>query len=528
MLKRRGGIRWLRQVSGAEGRRALCCGVAVTFALVACADATESTGAADPWQQQGREAVARARALVSSARPARNAILFIGDGLGISTVTAARILEGQLRGGSGEEHLLSFERLPHVALAKTYNTNQQVADSAGTATAMLTGSKTRAGVINVDETVARGDVAGVPGHRLETLFERAEARGLATGVVTTAQLTHATPAAAYAHSPERGWYDDTALSSAARATDFPDIARQLVELRPGNGLEVALGGGWAHFLPAGSADPHVAGAQGARRDGRDLVAEWRARSPRSISVWSRAELLAVDAAQTDHLLGLFASSHMKYESDRSADGPEPSLAEMTGAALDLLSRRPKGYVLLVEGGRIDHGHHEGNAYRALHDVLAFASAVETALARVDLVETLVVVTGDHSHVFTLGGYPTRGNPILGLVIENDARGEPKTTPERDAIGLPYTTLGYRDGPGASVGAARRPGGRRDLSGVDTSAPDFQQNALVPFDYESHGGEDVPIYAGGSGAHLFHGVQEQSYVYHAIAAALGWDGEAQAK
>jgi len=525
MLKRRGGRRWLRQLSGAKGRRALRCGVGVAFTLVACTDATEPTGAADPWQQQGREAVARARALVPSARPARNVILFIGDGLGIATVTAARILEGQLRGGSGEEHLLSFERLPHVALAKTYNTNQQVADSAGTATAMLTGSKTRAGVINVDETVARGDAAAVPGHRLETLFERAEARGLATGVVTTAELTHATPAAAYAHSPERGWYDDTELSSAARAADFPDIARQLVELRPGDGLEVALGGGRVHFLPASAADPHVAGA---RRDERDLVAEWRARSPRSISVWSRAELLAVDAAQTDHLLGLFARSHMKYEADRSADGLEPSLAEMTGAALDLLARRPKGYVLLVEGGRIDHGHHEGNAYRALHDVLAFASAVETALAKADLAQTLVVVTGDHSHVFTVGGYPTRGNPILGLVVENDARGEPKTTPERDAAGLPFTTLGYRDGPGASVGAAQPPGGRRDLSGVDTSAPDFRQNALVPFDYESHGGEDVPIYAGGPGAHLFHGVQEQSYVYHAIAAALGWDGEAEAK
>lgn len=525
MLKPRDGSRRLQRISGGEGWRALLGGAAV-LALIACTDAAESVDATNPWQRAGREAVARARALTPSARPARNVILFIGDGLGVSTATAARILEGQLRGGPGEEHLLSFERLPYVALAKTYNTNQQVPDSAGTATAMLTGSKTRAGVINVDETVARGDVAAVAGHRLETLFERAEARGMATGVVTTAELTHATPAAAYAHSPERGWYDDTRLSRAARAAGFPDIARQLVDFGPGDGLDVVLGGGRSHFLPASTADPHVAGARGARRDGRDLTAEWRARAPRSIAVWSRAELLAVDAAETDRVLGLFAPSHMEYEADRSADGLEPSLAEMTAAALDLLARRSEGYALLVEGGRIDHGHHDGNAYRALHEVLAFARAVETALANVDLEQTLVVVTGDHSHVFTIGGYPTRGNPILGLVVENDARGEPMTTPARDDLGLPYTTLGYRDGYGASIGTAERPGRRRDLSGVDTTAPDFVQNALVPLDGESHGGEDVPIYAGGPGAHLFHGVQEQSYVYHAIVAALGWEVEAE--
>jgi alkaline phosphatase len=240
-------------------------------AAPAAADETEN-----PWFTSGRRAVAEAKALAPAAGPAKNLILFVGDGMGLTTVTAARMLEGQLHGRPGEENLLAFERLPYVSLSKTYNTNQQTPDSAGTMTAITTGAKTRAGVLGVDETVMRGDVAGVEGHRLRTLFEEAETRGLATGVVTTTTVTHATPAACYAHSPERGWEDDSRLSPAAREVDHPDIAQQLVEFRDGDGLDVVLGGGRAPFLPRSAEDPEHPGKQGARRDGRDLVAEWTA------------------------------------------------------------------------------------------------------------------------------------------------------------------------------------------------------------------------------------------------------------
>jgi alkaline phosphatase len=192
----------------------------------------------------------------------------------------------------------------------------------------------------------------------------------------------------------------------------------------------------------------------------------------------------------------------------------------------------------VEGGRIDHGHHAGSAYLALHDAIALSAAVDAALARVKLAETLVVVTADHSHPFTLGGYPTRGNPILGLVRGNDERGEPTRELMRDASGNPYTALGYANGPGytgasdaQSEGPKRFPHtprsvkgiakGRPDLSHVDTADPHYLQESAVPLGSETHGGEDVPVYAGGPGAQLFHGVQEQSYIYHALVAALGW-------
>jgi alkaline phosphatase len=510
------------------------CRALAVLALVALLPGVSRADAED-WREAGRAAVAEAQALQPGAGRARNVILFIGDGMGITTVTAARILEGQQHGQPGEENRLAFERLPYVALSVTYNTNQQTPDSAGTMTAMVTGVKTRAGVLSVDETVLRGDYAAVAGHRLRTLFEEAEARGLATGVVTTTRLTHATPGACYAHSPERDWESDADLSQAARAAGFPDIARQLIEFGPGDGLEVAFGGGRAKFLPKQAPDPVQPGAHGERLDGRDLTAEW-ARRPRSASVFTRAQLQALDLAGTDHVLGLFAPSHLPFEVDRPAD--VPSLSEMTAAALERLQREPQGFVLMVEGGRIDHGHHAGDAYRALTETIEFSNAVRLALDRTSRQDTLVVVTADHDHTFALTGYATRGNPILGLVVENDERGEPQHEPARDALGLPYTAVGYLNGPGYTGASSSQPEGpkhfphfpsdvkgirkgRPDLTKVDTAAPDYLQEATVPLGSETHGAGDVPIYAGGPGAALFHGVQEQNYIDHAIAAALGW-------
>ncbi|MEQ8955639.1 MAG: alkaline phosphatase, partial [Gammaproteobacteria bacterium] len=146
------------------------------------------------WYDQGRAVVERNLGWRNGEVPrARNVILFVGDGMGVSTVTAARILEGQLRGESGEENMLFFENFPNVALSKTYNVNLQTPDSAGTMTAMATGYKTDGGLISVDHEVIRGDCDSQQGRHLRTFLELAEMRGMATGVVSTARLTHATP-----------------------------------------------------------------------------------------------------------------------------------------------------------------------------------------------------------------------------------------------------------------------------------------------------------------------------------------------
>jgi len=516
-----------------------CVPAIVALALVA---SLPSAAPADPgeWRDAGRAAIERARKLAPpGAKKAKNVILFVGDGMGISTVTAARIFDGQRKGRPGEENLLSFETFPYVALSKTYSTNAQVAESAATMTALMTGVKTKEDVIGLDDTAVPGDFRSVEHSRATTLLEQAEARGLATGIVTTTRITHATPAACYAHAPHREWEDDSMMPEEARKAGFPDIARQLVEFSVGDGIDVLLGGGRSQFRPQSVRDPERPAITGARLDGRDLIVEWRARHPNGRYIIQRDEFLALDPAAPGPVLGLFEPSHMNFEAERGKDvAGEPSLSEMTARAIEILSRDPDGFFLMVEGGRIDHGHHFGNAYRALVETVEFSNAVRAAQALVNPDETLIVVTADHSHTLTIAGYPTRGNDILGLVYGNDAKGEPESTPLRDMLGLPFTTLSYANGPGYTGASPEQPEGpkhyphqptgyrgirhgRPDLRKVDTTDPSYMQETTVPARNDTHGGEDVPIYATGPGAWLIHGVQEESYVYHAMAESLGW-------
>lgn len=459
------------------------------------------------WYRNGAATAQKGLTLQPKPGKARNVILFVGDGMGLSTVAAARILEGQRKGYAGEENALSFERFPYGALSKTYSVNGQTPDSAPTMTAMVTGIKTLQGVLSVTQKVTNNNCASAAGQGVATILEVSETLGLATGIVSTARITHATPAATYAHTPNRDWESDANLTAEAKANGCKDIAAQLVDFPYGNGLEVALGGGRPAFMPKTMADPEDAGTTGSRLDGRNLTTEWTAARPASRYVWNKAQFDAIDPASTDHLLGLFERSHMEYETDRASDtGKEPSLAEMTAKAIDILQAHSgdKGYFLMVEGGRIDHAHHAGNASRALVETIALSDAVRIADQRTSADDTLIVVTADHSHTFTVAGYPDRGNDILGKVVTDGALA-------LDANGLPYTTLGYANGPGY-----RGPGARADLTGTDTADKNFLQEAAVPLGSETHAAEDVAIYARGPGASAFHGVVEQNTIFHVLA------------
>lgn len=438
-----------------------------------------------------------------NVRKAKNVILFVGDGMSIPTITAARIRQGQKNGVDGESNRLAFETLlPNSALVRTYTNDSQVADSAPTATAMVSGVKANNGTLGVTGA-ARNDVcASQKGNEVTTIFDLAETAGYATGIVTTTRVTHATPASTYAKTAQRDWENDSQLTDEAKANGCKDIAAQLVDWPSGNGFEVILGGGRANFMTKDQADPEKAGKTGARTDGRDLVAEWKAKYNDAAYVTDKAGLDAVDPANTGRVMGLFEPSHMQYEADRDT-AAEPSLAEMTSKAIDVLSKNDQGFVLMVEGGRIDHAHHAGNAYRALEDTLALDDAVKAAYGKVNLEDTLIIVTADHGHVMSIAGYPERNNPILGLTG--------KTADD----GKPYTTLGYMNGPGAVTGE------RPDLSKVDTTAPDFLQQALVPLaESETHSGDDVAAFAQGPWSQLFTGVIEQNLIYHIMAQATG--------
>lgn len=489
----------------------------LSFVIATFAQTTQfpvkRTETPETWKQDGWKAIEQAKKVKIRNGKAKNVILFMGDGMGVSTLTAARILEGQLRGESGEENRLSFEEFPFSALSKTYSANQQTSDSAPTMDAIITGIKTNDGVISVNQNVALGDYKAVKGNETKTLIQLAEDGGFSTGVVSTARLTHATPAACYAHSAHRNWECDNDIflaSKEAHAAKTADIASQLIDFNYGDGLEVAMGGGRTKFLPNTVADPEYSDKKGERLDGRNIPQEWVKKYKKSAYVYDKAGFDAIDPKKTKHLLGLFEPSHMQYDVNRKDDkAGEPSLSEMTSKAIDILSTNKKGYVLMVEGGRIDHSHHEGNAYHALTDTIALSNAVRTAAQKVNLDETLIVVTADHSHTFVIGGYPGRGNDILGLTQEPK-----KDSPTKDKNGKPFTTLNYINGPGY------RGGERPLLTPEEVTDPKYKQEALIPLSGETHGGEDVAIYATGVNAHLIRGSMEQNWIFYVMADALG--------
>ncbi|WP_019959937.1 alkaline phosphatase [Woodsholea maritima] len=438
---------------------------------------------------------------------AKNVILFIADGMSLGTVVATRIYDGQSKGMSGEDNTLPFEAWGHNATIKTYSDNGQVPDSAATATALMTGVKSHNGSISVYarnwlETCAAD--AALP----RTILERAEDTGKSTGVISTARITHATPATTFAHVPHRDWENDAALPADAADAGCRDIARQLIEFNYGNGVDVVLGGGRASFLTTEEG--------GQRQDNRDLTQEWTQREQGGVYVDDRAGFDSLDPTDATPVLGLFTNSHMAYELDRDASA-EPSLTEMTHFAIERLSQNEEGFFLMVEGGRVDHAHHATNAARALGDAQAFAKAIEDAANQVDLSETLILVTADHGHVFTIAGYPRRGNPILGLVHPPapDLSDDP-TPPLPAQDGRPYTTLGYYTGPNQ-----RHPDGEV-LTDEQVLDKDYRQQSAIPMGSETHSGEDVILYAVGPQAHLVNGVMEQNTVNALMQYAFGWE------
>jgi alkaline phosphatase len=293
-----------------------------------------------------------------------------------------------------------------------------------------------------------------------------------------------------------------------------------------DGFEVMLGGGKRHFIPDTEG--------GKRKDGQDLINLWQGQGNDSWNfVEDKQSLSAVDAEKTEKLLGFFNASHMNFEADRP-ETDEPSLAEMTDKALDVLGKNEEGFFLMVEGGRVDHAHHSGNAYRALSETMALSDAVELTIEKLkekgELDDTLIVVTADHSHTMTIAGYPKRGNPILGRSknINNEYN--------LDLEGNPYTTLGYMNGGGYAYeeedvmfGELKldRKLGRQgealaDIEGVDTEKKNYFQEALVATeasfpgtDVETHAGEDVAIYAQGPLAYKFQGTLEENAIFHVI-------------
>mgnify|MGYP003890728677 FL=1 len=415
---------------------------------------------------------------------AKNVILFIGDGMGISTITATRIFDGQSKDMEGEENSLAFDNFENVALIKTYNTNAQVPDSAGTATAIMSGYKTNIGTINVRPGQKYEGCGSIPA--IKTLTDRSHSAGKSVGIVTTTRITHATPAAMFAHADNRNWESDNEVPREAKDAGCKSIAQQMVESE----AEIIMGGGTSKF------------------------------SENQLNTLKANYTFAENKADMKNfkdgkLRALFSKSHMSFEADRDP-AEQPSLAEMTETAIKNLKSNQEGYVLMVEAGRIDHAHHGTNAFRALTDAQALNEAVKVAIEMASE-ETLIMVTADHSHVFTMAGYPVRGNPILGLVKSIDqTTGLPSDSYEKALDGKPYTTLGYHNGPHLRVANADN----RPLTNEDVQDRNYRQQTAIPMNTETHAGEDVALFGHGPGSENIRGVMEQNKISDVIDLALG--------
>lgn len=438
---------------------------------------------------------------------AKNIIFFIGDGMSIETVSAGRILKGQLDNRLGERSALSFEKFPTIGLSKTYCVDKQVADSACTATAYLGGIKGNYETVGVNANVTLNDCENAmdPRNHVESIAGWAQKANKATGLVTTTTVTHATPAGVYSHVANREFESDYLVKfNGYEPSKCLDSAQQLVYNDVGKNLNVVLGGGTKRFLPNGTVDFY--GNSGERLDGKNLIREWRnSKSGVAKTVFNRQQLLGLDYNETDYLMGLFSYEHMSYKLDAD-ENKEPTLEEMTEAAIKILEKNKNGFFLFVEGGLIDRAHHLNQAQKALYETLEFSKAVQKALNMTNSKETLIVVTADHGHTMNFNGYPDIGNNILGL-----------NTDKSDIDHLPYTTLTYGNGP-SYYKHFNWTGDRLDLTNVNVLDKNFQYASLFPSEIETHGGGDVAVYANGPWAHLFTGVVEQNLLPHMMAYA----------
>lgn len=455
----------------------------------------------------------------SDGRAAKNVIFFLGDGMGSAAITAARILSKGI--AEGKYHgLLELDQMEYRGLVGTSGCDSIATDSANSMSAYMTGHKSSVNAMGVYE----GNDPDPRKHPwVETIAELLKrSRGMSIGVVTTAEIQDATPAAVWAHTRRRSEYIDI-MDQALRPSQVPDVL---------------MGGGRASLLPRS--------VKGSRRtDDRDLRQEFMARG--FVYAESRTQLRALTSgAVPPRLLGLFHDGNMNVYLDRQHAKDtavlgqwtdQPNLMEMTAAALKVLGTNTNGFFLMVEGASIDKMEHPLDGPRVAYDTIemdqALGVAKRWARGRDD---TLIVVTADHNHSMSIVGTHDRrgaegraGNGVYAdagfpTYADTDGDGFPDDpNPDRQLFFGWSNHPDYTDDfvhnttflqPALLSGGKAVPNPSYD-PGADLQTgnlPVTQTNCV-------HTVEDVPIFASGPGASLFNRFLDNTEVFHAIMSAL---------
>ena len=460
------------------------------------------------------------------ARRAKNVILFVGDGMSVAHRTAARILsKGISEGKFGGD--LAIDDMPHMALVSTAGSDSIITDSANSMSAYTTGHKSCVNALGVYCAKNRNNNSHPKVEVIGTLVKRRH--GMALGVVTNTEIQDATPAGVVAHTRRRA--------------DYNGITEQFFRVQP----DVILGGGSVNFIPKSQAGSK-------RTDEEDFIKKFQG-AGYAFAATASEMTTAANKAETTKLLGLFNTSNIDGALDRrqlkkgsvEKFPDQPDLVAQTRTALDILSRNPNGFFLMVESGRIDKYAHSLDWERSVYDTIMLDNAVKAAKdfagTRDD---TLIIVVPDHAHPISLiGTYDdTRDGqlPRQKLGVYADAKFPNYGTP--DADGYPATvdvsrrlaiTFGaypdmcfsgkpYLDGEfnptqlGAETTMVANekyctPGSQRITGNLPPLAPSGV-----------HSGDDVILTAMGPGSELFRGRIDNTRVFRVIATALGLGGK----
>ncbi|GAA5543072.1 MULTISPECIES: alkaline phosphatase [Brucella/Ochrobactrum group] len=452
---------------------------------------------------------------------AKNIIFLVADGLSVAHRTGARIMSKGMAGGKANGRL-NMDDVPPVAFIGTSSTHSIATDSANTMSAYMTGHKARVNALGVyaDRTPASQDDP-----KVETIGEALRRQTKKSiGIVSTSEVEDATPAALVSHTRKR--------------SDKADIVGMFYDVRP----DVLLGGGSAYFL-----SKDVPGSK--RKDDKDYIQLFR--DAGYAIVTDKNELAASGQSNQQNLLGLFHTGNMDVTLDRDflKKGTvdkfpnQPGLVDMTKAALDKLSKNPDGFFLMVEGASIDKMSHPLDWERALVDTIEFDKAVGVAqeFAK-NNPDTLIVVTGDHTHGVAIIGTvddDKPGDEMRAKVGTYDAAGFPNYE-DKDGDGYPDRVdvsrrlfMAANNGPDhyetfrpklddPFVPAIKNEKGEYVANEAYKDVPGavfVQGNIPKDEDTGVHAVDDIVLQATGPGSEGLRGYMEQSDVYRVLADAF---------